>query len=112
MHGHYQDYPKYTYMCLPCTRSSAGSLSLLGGGKGLTAVHVMLVLSKEVNAVSFNLDKYMPCAIGINVIFCPLLISTPLVLQTMLSLLAVQLNSATSLSETLTDCGECKSSTN
>ena len=67
---HYQDYPKYTYMCLPCTRSSAGSLSLLEAGEILTAVHVMLVLSKEVNAVSFNLDKYMPCVIGINVIFC------------------------------------------
>ena len=76
----------------------------------MTAVHVMLVLSKEVNAVNFSVDKYMPCVICIGI--CPLLISTPLVFQTMLSLLAVQLNSATSLSETLTDCGECKSSTN
>ena len=69
----------------------------------------MLVLSKEADAVNFNVDKYRPCAICIGI--CPLSISTSLILQTMLSLLAVQLNSATSLSETLIDCGGSRNST-
>ena len=99
-------------MAIPCTNSSAGSLSSLDSGDTLMTKHVILFVTlSTIDAVNCNVDIRMPCvwfttiADGI-VIVSPLFIKCiPFAFHVNTSAVPVQLNSATPLSEIFTECG-------
>ena len=90
--------------CLPCISSNAGLLVSLDNGDKLITMHVMLVaLSVEVTII-LRVDLRMPFCSS-RTIAVPAPIFCPLASQAKPFAIAVQLNSATSVSDMFTDCG-------
>ena len=96
---------------IPCTSSNAGSLSLLiENGLSFITVHVMFVALSVEATVTLNVDILRPCTPSTNKggamnFFPPLDSSVPLAFQKKVLPIPVQLNSASPLSEILTDFG-------
>ena len=105
----------YTHKQLPCTSISTGSLSAIVNVTDFiclmanVAVQVILVVSLVEVTVSLSVDMRMFCAPFTNAFVIlttfPSSICCPLVCQIKVLATAVQLNSATSLTETLTARG-------
>ena len=97
----------------PCTSSNAGSLSLLIETTGLsfTAVQVMFVTLSVEATLTLSIDMRRPCTSSTNEgagamkCFSPLDSCVPLAFQKKVFPIPVQLNSASPLSEILTDFG-------
>ena len=100
----------HAFYTIPCTSSSAGSLSSLDIGSRRKAIHVMFVeLLTETTAI-LNVDIRMlrfsfTGISGVMVTPSPLSICCPLVYQVKPLATAVQLNSTTLLIEVLTARG-------
>ena len=93
-------------LVVPCTSSNAGSLSSLANGDALIAVHVMFAaLSVEVLKVDLRIPSVPSTNTVVKVVPISSSISIPLARQNKLVPTAVQVNSATSLIETLTARG-------
>ena len=107
----------YTRKHLPCTSSSTGSLSDIDNTGGSireilmanVAEQVILVVSSIEVTVSLSVDMRIFCVLFTNAFVIlttsPSSICCPLVCQVKVLATAVQLNSATSLTETLTARG-------